>query len=141
MTVTRVSRLPIVPQRVRRIGDDSFAFVPHRFLREGFLASLDPDERGLYLFLVLAADRNGLSFYAYDRICAALDLTVDQYVAARNGLIDKDLLAFDGRRFQVLDLPPAPKEPPCRPLRSRADLEDHDPATIRLIIEESLASR
>lgn len=141
MTVTPVSRVPIVPHRVRRIGQGSFAFVPHRFLRDGFLSSLDPDERGLYLFLVLAADRNGISFYGYDRICDALGLTVDQYVEARNGLIDKDLLAFDGRRFQVLSLPAAPEEPPCRTLRSRAELEDHDPATIRQLIHASLASR
>lgn len=141
MTVTRVSRVPIVPQRVRRIGQGSFAFVPHRFLRDGFLASLDPDERGLYLFLVLAADRNGLSFYGYDRICDALGLTVEQYVEARNGLIEKDLLAFDGRRFQVLSLPATAEEPPCRPLRSRAELEDHDPATIRQLIHASLATR
>lgn len=141
MTAARVSREPILPQRVRRIGDESFAFVPHRFLRGGFLSSLDPEERGLYLFLVLAADRNGLSFYGYDRICSALELTLEQYIEARNGLIDKDLVAFDGRRFQVLSLPATPVEPPCRPLRSRAELEDHDPATIRHLIDASLASR
>ena len=141
MTAARVSREPIVPHRVRRIGGESFAFIPHRFLRDGFLASLDPDERGLYLFLVLAADRNGLSFYGYDRICDALGLTVEQYVEARNGLIDKDLLAFDGRRFQVLSLPEEPLVPLGAVLRSRAELEDHDPATIRLLIDASLSSR
>jgi hypothetical protein len=120
MTAARISRVPIVPHRVRCIGGDSFAFVPHRFLRDGFLASLGPAERGLYLFLVLAADRNGLSFYSYDRICAALGLTVEQYVEARNGLIDTDLLAFDGRRFQVLSLPEEPLVPLDAPLRTRA---------------------
>lgn len=56
-----VSRAPIVPDRVRRIGGCSFAFILHRFLRDGFLASLSSDERSLYFFLVLAADRNGIS--------------------------------------------------------------------------------
>ena len=39
------------------------------FLMDGFLASLNPMEILLYLFLVLASDRNGISFYAYDAIC------------------------------------------------------------------------
>ena len=137
----RISRKPIVLERVRHIGEQTFAFIPHRFLRDGFLASLSPKECSLYLFLVLAADRNGISFYAYDRICSVLELTLDNYIAARNALIDKDLVAFDGRRFQVLSLPAAPVEPPASPLRAQADFEEHDPATIRQIIEGSLFCR
>jgi hypothetical protein len=34
-------------------------------------------------------------------------MSVDQYVEARNTLIDSDLIAFDGTIFQVLDLPAA----------------------------------
>ncbi len=62
----------------------------------------------MYLFLVLASDRYGLSFYAYDAICSLLQITADQYIDARNGLIEKDLIDFDGTVFQVLDLPPKP---------------------------------
>ena len=131
-------RAPLDPARVRRIGGRSFAFVPHRFLQDGFLASLSHEERSLYLFLVLAADRCGLSFYGYDRICSVLELTLDQYLAARNGLIDKDLVAFDGRRFQVLELPAEPRRPVSRTLRSTADFEDHDPATVRRLLLDAL---
>jgi hypothetical protein len=53
-------RSPIVHGRLRRIGG-SFAFIPHRFLRDGFLQSLCGDEPRLYLMLVLAADRDGPS--------------------------------------------------------------------------------
>ena len=56
MSNTMISRAPIVSDRVRRIGGHSFAFIPHRFLRDGFLASLTPHERSLYLFLVLEAE-------------------------------------------------------------------------------------
>jgi len=62
----------------------------------------------LYLFLILASDRHGLSFYSYDSICSLLQITADQYVKARNGLMDKNLIAFDGTLFQVLDLPAKP---------------------------------
>src|SRR5260221_5516917 len=63
-----IHRAPILPERVRSIGGHSFAFLPHRFLREGFFASLRPNELRLYVLLVLAADRHGLSFYHYDSI-------------------------------------------------------------------------
>lgn len=133
-------RAPPRPDRIRRI-EGGFAFLPNRFLHEGFFASLSHPERSLYLFLVLAGDRNGVSFYAYDRICAALELTPDEYLLVRNSLIDNDLIAFDGGRFQVLSLPPAPIVLTRRPLVTSEDFEDHDPATIRQLIRSSLDRR
>jgi hypothetical protein len=61
----------------------------------------------------------------------------------RNSLIDKDLLAFDGGRFQVLSLPPAPiiPMPTPRALVTQDDFEDHDPATIHRLIRSSLDRR
>jgi len=112
------------PERVRRI-DGGFSFIPHRFLADGFLASLSQKELLLYLFLTLASDRNGLSFYSYDAICTLLQLNLDQYVEARNSLIDKDLIAFDGTLFQVLDLPPIPVEGlSLKPVRDSDRTED-----------------
>ena len=94
-------------QRVRCI-DGGFSFIPHRFLTDGFLSALAPNQLLLYFFLVLAGDRYGLSFYSYDSICSLLQMTVDQYLQARRGLIEKDLIDFDGTIFQVLDLPLVP---------------------------------
>ena len=90
--------------RVRQING-GFSFIPHRFVLDGFLAALGQKELLLYLFLILASDRFGLSFYSYDTICTLLELSLDEYVASRNSLMDKDLIAFDGTLFQVLDLP------------------------------------
>jgi len=92
------------PERVRRI-DEGFSFIPHRFLGQGFLASLHQKELLLYLFLVLAGDRSGLSFYSYDRICTLLEFSLDEYISSRDSLIEQDLIAFDGTIFQVLSLP------------------------------------
>jgi len=92
------------PLRVRQING-GFGFIPHRFLTDGFLASLDQKELLLYLFLVLVSDRFGLSFYSYDAICSLLELSLDEYIASRNSLMDKDLIAFNGTLFQVLSLP------------------------------------
>ena len=133
-------RTPPRPDRIRRI-DGGFAFVPNEFLHRGFFASLSDTERSLYFFFVLAGDRNGVSFYAHDRICAALKLTLDDYLVVRDSLIDKDLIAFDGTRFQVLSLPPTPIVPPSRPLVTQDDFDDHDPATIQRIVRSSFPRR
>ena len=94
----------INPDRIRGIKG-GFSFIPHRFVTDGFLTSLNQSELLLYLFLVLVSDRFGLSYYAYDSICSLLQLTLDDYIAARDGLLKKDLIAFDGTLFQVLELP------------------------------------
>jgi hypothetical protein len=130
-------RSAVRPERIRRI-DGGFAFVPNRFLHDGFFVSLDHIERSLYLFLVLAGDRNGVSFYAYDRICSTLEITPDDYLQARSGLIQKDLIAFDGTRQQVLSLPSKPIQRPRPPLLTPQDFEEHDSATVRQIIRASL---
>lgn len=115
-------------QRIRRI-DRGFGFIPHRFLTDGFLAELSRDEILLYFFLTLVADRHGLSFYSYDSICSLLQLTLDQYIEARDGLIKKQMIAFDKTLFQVLELPEKPIPVP----------EIHeDPARVRQLIIQSL---
>ena len=105
-----VNRKPLVCNRIRKI-EGSFAWIGHRFLRNGFFASLTQNELLLYFFLVLVADRQGLSYYHYDKICSLLCFSVDDYIVARDQLIEKDLLAFDGTFFQVLSLPRSPCEP------------------------------
>ena len=119
----------LVKNRIRRI-DGGFSFIPHRFLTDGFLASLDQPEILLYLFLILASDRNGLSFYSYDAICTFLYITADEYIEARDSLIKKDLIAFDGSLFQVLDLP---KEPVQRKQR-----QNHGSLKMENLIQQSI---
>jgi hypothetical protein len=132
-----MEKQPLYPERRRQITG-SFAFIEHRFLRDGFWSSLNQHECLLYVFLVLVADRNGLSYYGYDKICTLLRCTLDEYLVARNGLITKDLIAFDGHLFQVLSLPitPVRVSPVC--LRTPEHMQRGDPATIRQIIHTSL---
>jgi hypothetical protein len=133
----KMHRAPIRPDRVRRIHG-GFAFIPSRFLHDGFFASLTQSQRSLYLFLVLAADRAGVSFYGYERICSALEVSLDEYLIARAGLIEMDLIAFDGTRFQVLSLPERPVIRSEPPMATPGDLEQHDPATIHAILRDAL---
>ncbi|MBW1797355.1 MAG: hypothetical protein JRJ21_02885 [Deltaproteobacteria bacterium] len=124
------------PKRVRHI-DGGFSFIPHRFLADGFLATLSQKEILLYFFLVLASDRHGLSFYAYDAICSLLKLTAHDYMEAEDGLIEKDLIAYDGIIFQVLDLPSKPVQAVATKLPPNSDRRQYR-AQIKGLIQQSL---
>jgi hypothetical protein len=50
-----MEKTPIIPQRVRRING-SFAFIEHRFLRDGFWSNLDHPELLLHLLLVMVGE-------------------------------------------------------------------------------------
>ncbi len=129
----RIEKKPLEPHRIRKITA-SFAFIEHRFLRQGFWSSLSHHELLLYLFLVIVADRNGLSYYGYDKLCSLLQITVDEYILARDLLIEKDLIAFDGSLFQVLSLPQKPRSSSVGALKTTKDMQTHDPATIHQLI-------
>lgn len=131
-----IKKHPINTQRARKI-EGSFAFIEHRFLRDGFFTSLTHYELLLYVFLILVADRSGLSYYSYDKICILLRISVDEYILARDSLIEKDLIAFDGYLFQVLSLPEKPSVDSCKPLKSRKDMEKQDPATVGQLVAQS----
>jgi hypothetical protein len=142
-------RTPLRPDRVRKI-DGSFAFLPHRFLRDGFWASLDHRELLLYVLLALVADRHGMSFYFDDRLAAMLRISLDELLAARAGLLRKSLLAYEpaGPRYQLLALPsrptiapphtprPGPTPPRADPTPPRAD-----PTHVRNLIRDWLAAQ
>jgi hypothetical protein len=93
--------------RVRSIKG-GFSFIPHSFVTDGFMSSLSALELLLYLFLVAVSDRYGLSFYSDGSICTLLQMTSENYQQARQGLIEKDLIEFNGTLFQVLELPASP---------------------------------
>ena len=82
------------PRRVRRI-EKSFAWIDHRLLRNGYLPVMTHQDLALYLFLVLAADRHGVSFYRKEKICEAVGLDWSEFEVARDRLIDFGLIAFE----------------------------------------------
>jgi hypothetical protein len=82
------------PQNIRKIKR-SFAWIDHRLLRNGFLQVMTHQEIALYLFLVLVADRNGVSFYRKEKMCDALDLDFKRFEIARDRLINLKLVAFE----------------------------------------------
>lgn len=97
----------INPNHIRKI-DESFGYIPHRFLRNGFISVLTHGELLLYLFYILAADSNGVSFYNHKTIIRILDLNPLDYQEALEGLIKMNLIETKGTLVQVLDLPNHP---------------------------------
>lgn len=87
------------PQRVRRI-ENSFAWIDHRLLRNGYLEVMTHHDQVLYLFLVLVADRHGVSFYRKEKICDCLGLDWSEFEVARDRLIDFKLIALE--RYRAL---------------------------------------
>lgn len=128
----------LVPDRVRKI-EGSFSFIPHNFVTDGFFTALTQNELLLYFLLVIVGDRNGLSYYSQDRLAVMLKMSLDDFIYARNDLIDKSLIAFDGFQFQVLSLPKAPVYIPSKPLRSDDDFMQNDPLTIRKLINKQFS--
>lgn len=125
-----INKKVINPNRVRHI-EGGFSFIPHRFLTDGFISFLNQKELLLYLFLILASDRYGLSFYSYDAICSCLELCLEDYIVARDGLMEKDLIAFDGTLFQVLALPE-------RPVRKSSPVQEEGQSRINALVQQSL---
>lgn len=95
---------PLRPDRIRTM-ERPFGWMPFRILTSGILAELTPAAKLLYFFLCLVADRQGLSFYGDKRLCVLVGLGGQQLGSARSELCRRDLVAFDGRVYQVLSLP------------------------------------
>lgn len=110
-------RVPVVPapDRIRRI-QGSFAWLDHRLLREGHVERMTLQDLAVYVFLVLAADRTGTSFYRKDVICRKLGIDWDEFEEAKARLLERGFVAFrpftahdvDGF-YQVLPLPEKPR--------------------------------
>ncbi|HDL08305.1 MAG TPA: hypothetical protein ENG35_06155 [Desulfobacteraceae bacterium] len=99
-------------QRRRKI-QGSFAFIEHRFIREGHLLRLSKNEILLYFFFALVSDSNGISFYGVNKILRFLKLKEDEYFSALSSLEQKDYIKTQGNKVQLLSLPELRKGPPA----------------------------
>jgi hypothetical protein len=106
---------PPRPDRLRSIRG-SFSWIDHRFLRQGFDQGLTRLEKLLYFVLVAVSNQDGVSFYSDQRLGEILDIRFPhEFTGARDELLARDLIAYEERIYQVLQLPEqAPSAPRCR---------------------------
>jgi hypothetical protein len=94
------------PDRLRSVERERpFGWLPCHLLSGDLLRLMSTCAKALYLHLALAADRCGLSFWGDRRIQETIGLDAAELQQAREQLIQLDLLAFDGRTYQLLSLP------------------------------------
>jgi len=99
---------PPRPDRIRSIRG-SFSWIDHRFLRQGFDQGLTRLEKLLYFVLVAVSNQDGVSFYSDPRLAELLDIRYPhELTGARDELVTRDLITYQGGIYQVLQLPGLP---------------------------------
>ena len=97
------------PGRVRRMPE-GFGWVDHRFVRKGYLKGRSRESLALYLFLVIVADADGLSYYSEESLCRHMNFNHTDLAVSRKELVTAELVAYRKPFYQVLALPPTKEE-------------------------------
>lgn len=111
------------PDRLRSLNGTTFGWLSARIHRDGWLRAMPVEATGVYAFLCLAANREGVSFYRRDRMANELGLDDAAVSQALRRLIELDLVAYapfgphavDGFH-QVLSVPAGGPPPLSWPL-------------------------
>ena len=105
------------PERVRQVPQQ-FSWVDQALVQQNFIDRCEARSAALYLFLVTVSDAQGLSYYGASTLARRLRLSDEQFAAARQQLVDLELIAYQSPLYQVLALPgtvaaprPAPRAP------------------------------
>jgi hypothetical protein len=115
-------------RRSRKALPRGFGWIDHRLLRDGYLGHCSPEALALYVFLVCAADAQGLSYYAEPRIAQVLRLDPQTLRQARRELLGLGLIAYQRPLYQLLSLEDERTVgSPPRPPRDEPDPEPPPP--------------
>lgn len=103
------------PERLRQVPEQ-FSWVDQALVQQHFIDRCEARSAALYLFLVTVSDAQGLSYYGASTLARRLHLSDEQFAAARQQLIELELIAYRSPLYQVLALPGSVAAPP-RPAR------------------------
>lgn len=101
------------PERIRSIPRN-FGWVDRRLRSEGYLERLSQEALLLYFFLIIVADRDGVSFYGDGTVTRLLRWRIETLKEARYELTGSDLIAYRHPFYQVLSLPERHEAPSTR---------------------------
>ena len=89
------------PERLRRVPEQ-FSWIDQALVQRHLIDRCDARAAALYLFLVTVADAQGLSYYGSASLAQRLHLSCEELGAARQQLVELDLLAYQAPLYQVL---------------------------------------
>jgi hypothetical protein len=95
----------LLPQ-LRRHVPTQFSWIDQRLVRDNWLPRCSHRAWTLYLFLVVVADTQGLSYYGDPAVLRHLGCSADALQTARQELIAAHLIAYQKPLYQVLALDP-----------------------------------
>lgn len=110
----------ICPQRIRQVPRQ-FSWIDQRLVRHKHLCKLSHEAMALYLFLVIVADAQGLSYYGDATIERFLKMSASQRSGARRELCQAALIAYQDRIYQILGLEEANASELTPPIRKSTD--------------------
>ena len=98
------------PERLRQVPEQ-FSWVDQALVQQHFIDRCEARSAALYLFLITVSDAQGLSYYGASTLARRLRLSDEHLAAARQQLIELDLIAYRSPLYQVLALPGAVAAP------------------------------
>lgn len=82
----------------------SYSIIDHQIIHGGYLYRLSHESMILYLFLVVAGNCDGRSFWADRTIAQMLRISLDQLNIARQQLIKENLISYKKPYWQVKNI-------------------------------------
>ena len=122
----------ICPQRLRQLPQ-SYSWVDHRLVQDGYIRGCTPKALALYLFLITVGDHQGVSYYSDYAIGRHLGFGSMPLAQARDELIQVHLIAYERPLYQVLELRAA-SEPDSSKKEHPKDSKLADPQHIADVI-------
>lgn len=126
------------PQRLRQVPEQ-FSWIDQALVQRHLIDRLDARAAALYLFLVTVADAQGLSYYGSASLMQRLHLSTEELGAARQQLIDLELVAFEAPLYQVLAIAgttaaPRSASTSLRPATASAALDTGGPVSLAQLL-------
>ena len=118
-------KILIRPERLRHIPGQ-FSWIDQRLFLQRRLAGCSSHCWALYLFLTMAGDSRGISYYSDPKAADLLAVEPLELAQARDELIKADLIAYQKPYYQVLSIDesalPPEKEPRCAQSQSAGEI-------------------
>ncbi len=124
------------PERLRQVPEQ-FSWIDHALVQRHLIDRCDARAAALYLFLVTVADAQGLSYYGNSSLMQRLHLSTEELGAARQQLIELELVAYEAPLYQVLAIagtPVALRTRPSKPASAPAAGDAGGPVSLAQLL-------